>query len=165
VFDFEFPARFAHLVLNRLVLFHVVARERAGSQKPREIALVHHFAAFASGQWTHVHHVVGDGDHVRLVLDDQHRVALVAQLLHQPGHPPHILGMQPHRGLVEYVRDVSERRAEMAHHLHALALSARQARALPVKAEIAQPDGDEVFEARRQRRQHRPCLGRLQVPH
>ena len=109
--------------------------------------------------------MVGDGDHVRLVLDDQHRVALVAQLLHQPGHPPHIVRMQPHRRLVEDIGDVGQRRAQMAHHLDPLALPARQARALPVKAEIAQPDGDEVFQARRQGRQHRPYLGRLDGAH
>ena len=159
------PLAFAHLVLDRLVLFHVVAGQRAGGQEPREIALVDHFAALAAGQGTHVHHVVGDGDHVRLVLDDQHRVALVAQLLHQPGHPPHIVRMQPHRGLVEYIGDVGQRRAEMAHHLDPLALPARQARALAVKAEIAQPDGDQVFEARSQGRQHRPCLRRLDRAH
>ena len=109
--------------------------------------------------------MVGDGDHVRLVLDDQHRVALVAQLLHQPGQPPHIVRMQPHRGFVEHIGDVGQRRAEMAHHLDPLALPARQARALAVKAEIAEPDGDEIVEPRRQGRQHRLHLRRLDGAH
>src|ERR1700751_1131240 len=53
----------------------------------------------------------------------------------------------------------------MAHDLYPLTLPARQARALPGKAEIAQPYGDEAFEARRQGCQHRTRVGRLKVAH
>src|ERR1017187_4324168 len=56
------PLRFTHLVLDRLVLFYVVAGRRTRAQKPREIALVDHFAALAAGKGTHVHDMAHHGD-------------------------------------------------------------------------------------------------------
>src|SRR5215831_9375905 len=49
---------------------------------------------------------VGKRDGGRLVLDDQHRVALVPQPQQQVVHPLDVVRMQPDGGLVEDVRDV-----------------------------------------------------------
>jgi len=70
--------------------------------------------------------VVGDRDRLGLVLHDQHGVALVAQLQQQVVHPLDVVGVQPDRRLVEDVGDVGERRPEVADHLGALRLTARQ---------------------------------------
>src|SRR5918997_1094401 len=61
--------------------------------------------------------VVGDGDRLGLVLDDEHGVALVAQLQQQVVNPLDVVRVQADRGLVEDVGDVGERRAEVADHL------------------------------------------------
>ena len=52
--------------------------------------------------------VFGDCDHLRLVLHDQHRVALVAELKQQLVHPLDVVRVQADRRLVEDVRDVGE---------------------------------------------------------
>ena len=70
--------------------------------------------------------VVGDRDHLGLVLDHEHGVALVAQPQQQPVHPLDVVRVQADGGLVEDVGDVGERRAEVADHLRALRLAARQ---------------------------------------
>jgi hypothetical protein len=77
--------------------------------------------------------VVGDRDRIRLVLHDEHRVALVAQLEQQVVHPLHVMGMHADRGLVEDVGDVGQRGAEVADHLGALRLAARQRARRPVE--------------------------------
>src|SRR3712207_7064283 len=70
-------------------------------------------------------HVVGDRDRLRLVLHDEHRVALVPQPQQQVVHPLDVMGMQPGGGLVEDVGDVRERGAERSEE-HTSELQSRQ---------------------------------------
>jgi hypothetical protein len=70
--------------------------------------------------------VVGDRDRLRLVLDDEDGVALVAQAQQQLVHALDVVGVQADRRLVEDVGDVGQRRAEVADHLGPLRLAARQ---------------------------------------
>src|ERR687890_136914 len=83
---------------------------------------------------------------LRLVLDDQHGVALVAQLQQQVVHPLDVMRVQPDRRLVEDVGDVGERGPEVADHLGALRLAAGQRARRPVEREVAQPDFGEGVE-------------------
>ena len=53
--------------------------------------------------------MVGDGDRLGLVLYDQDRVALVAELEQQLVHPRDVVRVQPDRRLVEHVGHVGER--------------------------------------------------------
>ena len=83
-------------------------------------------AARRTGAGAEVDDAVGDRDRLRLVLHDEHRVALVPQSQQQVVHPLDVVGVQPDRGLVEDVGDVGERGAEVADHLGALCLAARE---------------------------------------
>jgi hypothetical protein len=87
----------------------VPAGERAARPQPLHAALEHHLAALAAGVRAEVDHVVGDRDRLGLVLHDQHRVALVAQLQQQAVHPLDVVRVQADGRLVEDVRDVGER--------------------------------------------------------
>ena len=99
-----------------------------------------------AGAGAEVDDVVGDRDRLRLVLDDEHGVALVAQLQQQVVHPLDVVRVQADRRLVEDVGDVGERRAEVADHLGALRLAARQRARRPVEREVAEPDLHERVE-------------------
>ncbi len=99
--------------------------------------------------------MVGDRDHLRLVLDHEDGVALVAQPQQEVVHPLDVVGVQPDRRLVEDVGHVGERRPEVADHLGALRFTARQRARRPVEAEIAEPDLHERVERVPQRRQQR----------
>jgi len=68
----------------------------------------------------HVDHVVGDGDHVGVVLDDEHRVALVAQRPQQVGEPADVVRMQPGGRLVEDVGHAAQAAPEVSHQLEPL---------------------------------------------
>ena len=135
------------------------------SRSPVDGALEHHLAAVRAGAGAEVDDVVGDRDRLRLVLDDEHRVALVAQLQQQVVHPLDVVRVQADRGLVEDVGHVGERRPEVADHLGALRLAARQRPGRPVEREVAQPDLDERVERVLQRRQQRRDGGLVQAPH
>ena len=123
--------------------------------QPLDGALEQTCAALRAGAGAEVDDVVGDGDRLRLVLHDEHGVALVAQLQQQVVHPLDVVGVQADRGLVEDVGDVGERRAKVADHLGALRLAPGQGAGRPVEREVAQPDlherVEEVLQAGEQR--------------
>ena len=119
-------------------------------------------AAPAAGPMSTTWSAMRDG--LRLVLDDQHGVALVAQLQEQVVHPLDVVRVQPDRRLVEDVGDVGQRRPEVADHLGALRLAARQRAGRPVEREVAQADlgerVEQVLQALEQRRDRRLLRGR-----
>ena len=128
-------------------------------------ALEHDLAALGAGAGAEVDGVVGDRDRLRLVLDDEHGVALVAQRQQQVVHPLDVVRVQPDRRLVEDVGHVGERGPEVADHLRALRLAARQRARRAVEAEVAQPDLDERVEGVPQRRQQRRDRRLVQASH
>ncbi len=109
--------------------------------------------------------VVSDRDDLRLVLHHEHGVALVAEPQQQPVHALDVVGMEPDRGLVEHVRDIGQRRAQMPDHPGALRLTSRQGAGRSLEAQVPQPDLDERVERLPERRQQRRDRWLVQAPH
>jgi len=122
-------------------------------------------AAGGAGAGPEVDDVVGDRDGLGLVLDDQDGVALVAQLQQQGVHPLDVVRVQPDRGLVEDVGDVGEGRAEVADHLGALRLAARERPGRPVEGEVAEADPGERVEQVLEPADERGDAGLVDVGH
>ncbi len=109
--------------------------------------------------------MVGDRDGLGLVLDDEHGVALVAQLQQQFVHALDVVRVQSDRRLVEHVGDIGERRPEVPDHLGALRLAARERTGCPVEAQVAESDVDERLECLAQRAQQRSDAGVVEAAH
>ena len=92
---------------------------------------------------------VGGPDRLLVVLDDEDRVAEVAQ----PGERRDELGVvalvEPDRRLVEDVQDAHERRPDLGRQPDPLRLAARERDARPVDRQVVEPDVDEEAEPRR----------------
>ena len=138
--DLQRAGRRAHRLLEGRPVVEVAAGRGVTPPQPVHGALEADRAAPGAGARTEVDDVVGDRDGLGLVLDDEHRVALVAQLQQQVVHPLDVVRVQADRGLVEDVGDVGERRAEVADHLGALRLSPGQGARRPVEREVSQAD-------------------------
>ena len=110
------PRGCARLRLQLLAHVEVAAGGRAGGDQAVDRALEDDRAAVRTRARAHVDDVVGDPDDLRVVLDDEDRVALVAQPLEQRVHPLDVVGVQPDGRLVEDVGDVGQRRPEVADH-------------------------------------------------
>ncbi len=108
--------------------------------------------------------MVGDGDHLRFVLHDEHGVALVAQLEQQAVHPLDVVRVQPGGGLVEDVGDIGQARVEVPDHLHPLGLAAGERAGLPVQAQVAQADLHQRVQRRPQALQDRLDGGVADLP-
>ena len=80
------------------------------------------------------------------MLDDEDGVALVAEALQEAVHLLHVVRVEADRRLVEDVGHIGQGRAEVADHLRALRLAARQGRRLPVQAQVAEADVDHRVE-------------------
>ena len=145
--DRDRAARRSRLRLQLLADVEVAAGGRPRRDQAVDRALVHDGPAVGPGARAHVDDVVGDPDHLRVVLDDEDRVALVAQAPEQRVHPLDVVGVQPDGRLVEDVGDVGQRRPEVADHPRALRLAARERAGRPVEAEVAEAHLDERVEA------------------
>lgn len=79
VLDADAARRGAHVPSQRLLAAELLPRARAGAKQTRDVTLIDHATAVHAGTGSHVDHVVGEPDHGWFVLDDEHRVPLVAQ--------------------------------------------------------------------------------------
>ena len=155
--DRQPAARRPHPLLDRQRSLEEGAGQRARRAEVRVPPLEHDLAAGAARARPHVHDVVGDPDHVGVVLDDDHRVALVAQLHEQLVEAVHVARVEPDARLVEDVGDVDQAAAEVLDHLDPLRLAARQRVGLAVQAEVVEPDVDDVAEPLEERGEDRPA--------
>jgi hypothetical protein len=92
------------------------------------------------GARPHVDDVVGGADGVLVVLDDDHAVAAVAQLVERLDQAVVVALVQPDRRLVEDVEHADQRRADLRGQPDALRLAARQGRRGAVEAEVVEAD-------------------------
>ena len=107
--------------LDRRAVVEVFAGEGAGRAQFVDGTFEHDFTALGPGARPEVHDVVGDRDGLRLVLDDQDSVALVAQLQQQVVHPRDVVWVQADGGFVQIqkLRPVQKNQPDI--RLHALA--------------------------------------------
>ena len=91
-------------------------------------ALGHHLAAEAPRAGTQVDHVVGRLDRVLVVLDDDDRVAEVAQPAQRGEQSLVVALVQPDAGLVQDVEHAHEPRPDLGGQPDALGLAARERR-------------------------------------
>ena len=83
--------------------------ERASCISPDRSPEVHYAPALLAGAEADVDDVIGDPDHVLIVLDDEDRVALVAQLPENLEQPLVVARVQADRRLVQDVEGADER--------------------------------------------------------
>ncbi len=97
-------------------------------------------AAVLAGAWPDVDDPVGGADGVLVVLDDQHRVAEVAQAPDGCKQAAVIARVQPNAWLVEDVEHAHQPRADLGRQANALGLATRERRRRAVERKIAQPN-------------------------
>ncbi|MPL73132.1 hypothetical protein SDC9_18925 [bioreactor metagenome] len=89
---------------------------------------------------TDVEDIVGLADHVLVMLDHQHGVARVAQVLQRVDQPVVVALMQPDRGLVEHVKHPGQPRADLRGQPDALAFAARERARRTAERQVIEPD-------------------------
>ena len=122
--------------------------ERGSASSVLERAVRDDLAAVLPGPGPDVDDPVRGPDRLLVVLDDEDRVAEVAQ----PGQRRDELGVvalvEADRRLVEDVQDAHQRRADLGREADPLRLAARQRHARPVEGQVVEPDVDEEPEPR-----------------
>ena len=128
--------------LNRSFAAQVGAGERAGAveQQVCRRALENHVAAVLARSRTQIDHVVGRPNCLLVVLDDDHRVAEIAQPC-QRGEQRAIVALMKADGrLVEHVKHAGQIGADLRGETDALAFSARQCRRTSPECQISDTD-------------------------
>ena len=110
------------------------------------VPVEHDVAAVLARAGPEVEDAIGGEHDLRVVLDDDQRVAVVAQALHDLDHASHVARMQADRRLVEHEQRIDERRAERGRQVDALHFAAGQRARLSVERQIAEPDAAQKIE-------------------
>ena len=126
----------------------VLGGQRLGLPQFGGRAEEHDLAAALAGARAHVHDPVGLEHDLRVVLDDDERVARVAQALHHVDDAAHVARVQADGGLVQHEERIDERGAQRRGQVDALDLAARQRARLAVERQVAQAHGIEEAQPR-----------------
>jgi hypothetical protein len=86
----------------------------------------HDLAAMDAGAGADVEDVIGLADRLLVMFDDDHRVALIAQVLQRRQQPVIVALVQADGGLVEHVEHAGQARADLGGEPDALAFAARE---------------------------------------
>ena len=113
-------------------------------------------AAVHAGAGADVDDVVGLADRLLVVLDDDHGVAGVAQVLQRGQQPVVVALVQPDRRLVEHVEHAGQPAADLARQPDALALAARERAGVARQRQVVEPDVDQEPEPLADLLQDRP---------
>ena len=81
-----------------------------------------------AGRRAEVEQLIGAGDHFAIVLDQQQRVAQVAQLFQRLDQPAVVARVQADRRLVEHIQHAAQAAADLAGQANALGFAARERR-------------------------------------
>ncbi len=103
-------------------------------------ALRHDLAAVDAGGRADIDDIVGRHDRVLVMLDDDHRVADVAQMLQRFEQPGIVALVQADRRFVEHVEHAGQARADLRGQPDALAFAARQRAGIARQAQIFEAD-------------------------
>ena len=126
---------------NRQIAAQVLRRQRSLIlQQVLERSGKHDAAALLARAEAEVDDGVADANHVFVVLDDEHGVALIAQLPKDVDEPQVVARVQADRRLVEHVQRVDQRRSERRRQVDALRFAARQRRRQAIERQIVQSD-------------------------
>src|SRR5690606_38839356 len=148
--------------LDALVAAEVGRGERALTPEHLlERALRDDLAAVAPGARAEVDDVVGGSDRVLVVLDDDHRVAQVAELLERAEQSLVVALVQSDRRLVQDVEHADQAAADLGGEPDALRFPARQRLRATAERQVVEPDVDQELEPLAHLLQDRPGdLGR-----
>ena len=93
-------------------------------------------AAEPAGAGAEVEQAVGVGDHFAVVLDDEQRVAEVAELLQRRDEPRVVARVEADRRFVEHVEHAAQAAADLAGEANALGFAAGERRRGPAEREV-----------------------------
>ncbi len=105
-------------------------------------------AAVHAGAEAHVDHVIGAADRVLVVLDDDHAVADVAQMLQRVDQAVVVALVQADRRLVEHVHHAGQAGADLRCEADALRFAAGQRIGAAVERQVVEADVVEELQAR-----------------
>ena len=140
-------AGLARMCLEVAVLAEHLSRAGAAVQQLLVVALEDDASALAARTGPEVHDVVGQADHLAVVLNEQDGVARITQAAYGVFHLLNVVVVEARAGFVEDVKHVGERRIDVLGNLAALCLAARQGAHGAFQAQVAQPDFLECREA------------------
>ena len=105
-----------------------------------------HRSAGRAGVGSHFDHPVRMRQDLRVVVHEDHRIAVRRQVVHDAGQSLEIVGMQADRRLIQHIEDARRPVSHRSRQLYALPLAGGERGSCPVQSQVAQ---SEVHQAHR----------------
>ena len=109
-------------------------------------SLRNHCSAGRAGIRTHFDHPVRVRQDLRVMVYEDHRIAVRRQVIHDAGQSLEIVGMQADRRLIQHIEDARRPVSHRSRQLYALPLAGGERGSCPVQSQVAQ---SEVHQAHR----------------
>ena len=124
-----------------------------------------HVAAACSGNGAHLDQIISLRQHARVVVDNNHGVAVIHQIAHHAYQAVDIGRMQADRRLVQHIKHACRSVAHHASKLHALALTRGERGASTIERKVIEAQVDQATGRIADIRRHGPHLGRQGCGH
>ncbi len=134
--------------IDRLPGQVLTGERRLRAQQALERSRVDDVATVLARAGPDVDDVIGDADRVLVVLDDQHRVAQLAQAHQGVDQPTVVALVQPDRRLVEHVEHTDQAAADLRGQPDPLRLAAGEGGRRPTEREVVETDVEQETHAR-----------------
>ena len=117
-------------------------------------ALIDDVAAVLACAWAEVDEMIGGAHHRVFVFDHHQRVSLVAQAVHDADEAIDVAGVEAYGWFVEHEERAGERGTKAGREVDAFDFAAGECASLTIEREVAEPNFDQIAEARGDFRQH-----------
>ena len=145
IFRFVTGRRFCGTLISASPRRYFAVSDVSLFRRPAKLPSKHEIAAKFAGMDADVDNVIGGAHRFFVVLDDEHRVADVAQVFEDLDQPGIVARMQADARLVENVKRADEQRAEICRELYPLSLAAGKRRRETAERQVIEADLDEEF--------------------
>ena len=123
-------------LLDGQYLPHCLSCQGIGQKQLRIAARKYNFSSVLSGPRSHVNHMVGNGNHILVMLHHQNRVAFVPELPQQIVHPVNVPGMHSGTWFIKDIGQAGQAAAHVPDQLQALGFAAGKGGRFTVQVKV-----------------------------
>src|SRR3972149_4925755 len=117
------------------------------ARQPLRRPLGDDFSALIAGSRSHVDNVIGGQNRFRVMFDDDHAIALIAQLFEQREQPRVVDLMQSDARFVENIEHSRQTRADLGGEPDSLCFAARKTERRTIEAQVTEPNLEQKTKA------------------
>src|SRR5262249_45986843 len=111
------------------------------------LALRDEVATSVAGAGAKVHNKIRAANRILIMIDDQYRIAQIAQTFERTEQAFVVACVEADAGLIEHIKNTAQPRADLRGEANALRFAARKGRGGAIEAQIAEPNSEQKLDS------------------